>query len=203
MNRTQHPGTGRDRQSGARLQHEAEHTQPRKRFSVMAYLAILFGAAFLLLLMSYFMQQRQNAETTSDALKQSASAAETVRLMQEENQRLKEQVDQLESKAAALEEQLDELTGQSEALRAQNAELESARQAQSESLESLTRQADAMQWFWQIDDYYVRNYRSVARQLIQQFESLDLKDDLPAENTTPTSRFSPAARYQEIYDALY
>ncbi len=203
MNRTQPSKAGRDQQSGARLQHEAEHTRPRKRFSIMAYLAILFGVAFLLLLMSYFMQQRQNAEATSDALKQSASAAETVRLMQEENQRLKEQVEQLESQTAALEGQIDELVRQAEDLKAQNAELESAGLAQSESLESLTRQADAMQWFWQIDDYYARNYRSIARQLIQQFEDLGLKDALPTENTVPTNRFSPAARYQEIYDALY
>ena len=42
-------------QRGA-LQHEAEHASPGKRNSVLIYLVILFAAAFLLLLLSYFMQ---------------------------------------------------------------------------------------------------------------------------------------------------
>ena len=54
------------------LQHEAEHTPPpHKRGSVLLYLAILFGAAFLLLLMSYFMQQRANREAIDNYQKNS------------------------------------------------------------------------------------------------------------------------------------
>lgn len=180
---------------GGQLQHEAEHTRPRKRHTILSYLLILFAAAFLLLLMSYFMQRRQNAEAASDALKQSASAAETLKLMQEENTALKAQT-------TTLEEQVKALTLELEEQKSLNAQLDSASQAQSTDLKKLARQAEAMQWFWQIDDYYARNYRSVARQLIEKFEALGLKDSLPTENTTDTNRFSPAARYQEIYDDL-
>lgn len=184
------------RRNGGALQHEAEHTRPQKRSSAMAYLAILFGTAFLLLFMSYFMQQRQNAEATSDALKQSASAAETLRLMQEENVSLKAQ-------AAGLEEQVKSLERELEDLHSLNAELDSARRTQNLNIEAMQRQADAMQWFWQIDDYYTRGYRTIAKQLIKQFEELGLHESLPSENTTPTNRFSPARRYQELRDALF
>lgn len=182
--------------SGGSLQHEAEHTRPRKHFSAVAYLAILFGTAFLLLLMSYFMQLRQNEEAASDALKQSASAAETLRLIQEENTSLRARAEELEAQVGSLELELEDL-------KAQNTELDSARRAQDLNLEAMQRQADAMQWFWQIDDYYTRGYRTVARQLIKQFEELGLRESLPAENTTPTNRFSPARRYQELRDALF
>ena len=55
--------TGQEHNQLEDLQHEAEHTRPPKRGgAVMGYLVVLFGAAFLLLLMSYFMQQRTNRE---------------------------------------------------------------------------------------------------------------------------------------------
>ena len=111
-------------------QQEPETTQrqphPRRsrqsrRSPVMGYLAILFAVAFLLLLWAYFQQQRSNTEAT-DALKQSASAVQSIQnliddndALRQENETLKEQTAQLEkeladSKAAAAQAQgsLDE-----------------------------------------------------------------------------------------------
>ena len=163
------------------LQHQAEHTKPHRHMSVLGYLAILFAMAFLLLLVAYLQQQRANAEAT-DALKQSVSTVESIQNLMADNESLRQQAEDLE---------------------AENAELEAACRAQKEELERLTDQAEAMQWFWQIDDYYVRGSYRKARELIQEFEAQGLKDDLPTENTTGTDRFSPSDRYQEIYDALY
>ena len=57
----------RPRPSGE-LQHQAEHTQPARRgSSVLVYLMVMFVAAFLLLCLAYFQQQRSSAEATDDA----------------------------------------------------------------------------------------------------------------------------------------
>ena len=59
------------------LQHQAEHARSRRQSPIIGYLMILFAAAFLLLLLAYFQQQRANSEAT-DALKQSASAVQSI-----------------------------------------------------------------------------------------------------------------------------
>jgi len=59
-----------------------------------------------------------------------------------------------------------------------------------------------MDWFWQIDEAYVRGRTNLCRELIASFEAAGLVDTLPQENTTGTERFSPADRYQEIRDAV-
>ena len=64
----------------------------------------------------------------------------------------------------------------------------------------------AMDLFWQIDEAYVRGRYSLCRELIGRMEDLSagsaLKEYLPTESTTDNDRFSPADRYQEIYDAV-
>ena len=163
------------------LQHQAEHTSPGRRVNVISYLVILFLAAFLLLGFAYLQQQRINEETT-DALKQSNSAVESIQNLMDENEALRQQVEDLKDTVN---------------------ELDAVRREQNLNLERLNNEMTAMQWFWQIDDYYVRGAYRTARSLIQEFEATGLKEALPHENTTGTDRFSPAARYQEIYDALY
>lgn len=90
------------------LQHEAEHTRPPKRGgAVMGYLVVLFGAAFLLLLMSYFMQQRTNREALNDLRQTSNSAVESLDNLIAERNTLKEQVSALEEEIAGLESELE------------------------------------------------------------------------------------------------
>jgi uncharacterized protein HemX len=178
--------TPNQRQSGERqrtrnLQHQAEHTRTR-RTPVVTYLLVLFAVAFLLLLFAYFQQQRANNQATTDALQQSVSAVQSIQLLMEDNDELRQQVEDLENQVS---------------------QLESANQTQADTLSRLEKETQAMQWFWQIDDYYVHGSYRKARELIQSFEGLGLKDYLSAENTTGTERYSPAARYQEIYNALY
>lgn len=94
---------------------EAPQRRPRKssrsrRPSVLSYLIILFAVAFLLLMLAYFQQQRINSEATNDALKQSASAVQSLNILMEENQSLKEQLEQKEQELAAAEQKaLDNL----------------------------------------------------------------------------------------------
>ena len=152
------------------------------------YIAILFAAAFLLMLMTYLMDRRQNEEVVDSlnqsvsGLRESLSNMQSVQEIYEENQALLQKIDHLE-------DQLDTLERQGSA---QAAELEQAEQ---------TRQA--MDWFWQIDEAYVLGRFSLCRDLIQSLEDGGLVEYLPQDSITDNDRFSPALRYQEIREALY
>ena len=84
-----------------------------KRTSVYLYLLVLFGAAFLMLLLAYFVQQRNNASAL-DSLRSSSNAtreellAENQRLT-EENQKLTEENAALKSEKARISEELESL----------------------------------------------------------------------------------------------
>ena len=89
------------------LQRQADRTKPGSQRSVLVYLVILFAAAFVLLLLSYFMQQRSNEETI-DGLKQSVSAIQSAQDAFEENASLKEQLEELESQVQAQQNELSQ-----------------------------------------------------------------------------------------------
>lgn len=75
-------------------------TPANKRTSVYRYLLVLFGAAFVLLLLAYFIQQR-NSETTISGLRDSMNLSRA---------ELMEEIDGLKEEKAALEEQVAELS---------------------------------------------------------------------------------------------
>lgn len=165
------------------VQRKSSRASARRRPSVVSYLILLFTVALLLLLMAFFQQRRINSET-SDALKQSASAVQSIQNVMTDNEELKKQV-------SSLQEQVTQLQG----VQTQAEEL-------ADQLTSMGRRLDAMQYFWQIDDYYARGYLGKAKELISQFETLGLHEFLEQENTTGTDRFSPAQRYEEIKSGL-
>lgn len=189
----------RRQQDRASLQHQAEHTRPRRRSAALGgYLVVLFAAAFLLLLMAYFQQQRLNDQAASDALKQSASAVDSIQQLLDQNKTLNEENE-------VLKEQVDQLTDQLQEAQAQLDVLPDVISHQEYTLEQTKA---AMDWFWQIDEAYVRGRYTLCRELIKTMEDISngqtpLKDYLPTESATDNGRFSPAGRYQEIHDALY
>ena len=175
------------RREPADLQHQAEHTHASRKMSVFGYLAILFLVAFLLLLIAFFQQRRSNAET-QDALQQSQSTVQSIRQLLEETQTLREE---------------------NEALKEQVTQLDAARQQQNLTLEELLEQnrasedaLKAMDWFWQIDEAYVRGRIGLCKELIQALEDSGLASALPDWKAFENERFTPAARYREICDAI-
>lgn len=168
------------------LQRQADRAKPSNTRSVLIYLIILFVAAVILLLLAFFMQQRNN-EQAIDGLKESVSAVRSAQEIYEENAELKEQIDQLEEQIETQQSELDRLQLQGQSL-----------QQQADSLE---RTAQAMDWFWQINEAYVRGRYALARQLVEQMGT-ELPQYLPMESVTNNERFSPYDRYQEICDAL-
>ena len=131
--------------------------------------------------------QRENQENIDD-LRQSVSAVQTLQGMTEENKLLKEQNQELEARLQALEERLDTAEQDREALQTR--------------LQSAGLTVQAMDWFWQIDEAYVRGRYAQCRELIQDLEDAQLADWLPTESITDNGRFSPADRYLEIREKV-
>ena len=175
------------REEKQNLQRQADRAAPGSGRSVLTYLVILFAVAFVLLLLSYFMQQRNNQETV-DGLKESMSAMQSAQEAYEENISLKEQLAEQEEQLQALQ---NEIAG-----------LEQSNSLLQEEKDTLELASQALDWFWQINEAYVRGRYTLARQLIEQMGD-DLPKYLPTESITDNDRFSPYDRYQEIYDALY
>lgn len=175
--------------SDPRTQRQTQRVQRNKKGRVVTYLAILFAAAFLLLLMSYFMQQRANEQAIA-GLTDTLASVHSLQNLIEDNESLRQQAEEMENRLEALEEELEEYQAQAQALATQ--------------LEKTTK---ALDYFWQVDEAYVRGRYGLCRDLIQIMEDgssgAALKSYLPEQSATDTDRFSPAQRYQEIYDALY
>ncbi|MCI8537125.1 MAG: hypothetical protein HFF18_00455 [Oscillospiraceae bacterium] len=185
---------------------QTPRSAPRKRTHkrkapVFTYLIVLFLAAFLLLAMSYFMQQRklEGMDASLAGLKDSVSAMQTVEAMQEDNSKLRAQV-------AELEEQLKTMTTERNDLSSSLEEaFKEVNEAQNETI--------ALEWLLQIQAYYEQKYYRYARPLIQRFNAYGLQEYLPTIPAATESAMleahenitieSPADVYQRIVDALY
>ncbi len=153
------PQTQNAPQAGGPPKEERPGQQWRRRQSVVLYITILFAAAFALLLMTYAMDQRRSNETLGDLtssvsdLKDSLSGMQTAQSALEENGALKNEIQDLQ-------EQIDTLLGTIDSLTA-------AGEQQGQVLE---RTKEAMDYFWQIDEAYVRGRYSLCRDLIAVLE---------------------------------
>lgn len=144
--------------------------------NIISYMVILFLTAFLLLIVSYFMKQRQSDRELISGLQNSGtSASQTIHNILERNQQL---LDDNED----LREQL---------------ETEQERGAVQE------RQLLAMDWLWRIQREYYRGHYSSARNLIRAFEATDLVDALADEPLVDEEYRTPKEQYQSICDALF
>ncbi len=101
--------------------------KPKKSTPVFVYLLVLFAAAFLMLLLAYFIQER-NAEAQIGDLRDSLEAFQSISTLTAENQELRERLDELAEDYQAL----------SDALEQTGAELNAARTERSEADERLS-----------------------------------------------------------------
>lgn len=178
------------------LQHEAEHAKPHKKVSVMGYLTILFAAAFLLLLLSYFMQQRANEQAISGLKATSSNAIDSINNLIEEKDELSQQVEDLKGQVENLQEELEDTQDQ---LTNAQSSADMAQTAQADAQKAL----EAMDWFWRIQRQFSRGYYTDAANMAEEFEAAGLPQYLPQEALTGREGDpSPAQQYQEIKDAL-
>ena len=177
-----------------------EHSHKHRQKSVFQYITILFAAAFVLLLYTFMMERRQNdilQQQSNDKLnqlqQQSVSAVQSLDNLYQENEYLKQSMDHLETQISNLEQEKQQL--------------EQDLAASQDTVEWQQRSAEAMDWFWQVDEAYVRGKYSLCRTLMRHLEDTGdgdpLKNYLPQESATKNGRFSPYHRYAEIYNALH
>ena len=176
---SQQPAEGR-RSSPGQLKRQQRHS----RRSVFQYLAILFAAAFLLLLLTYVMQQRV--------------------------ERAQDQIDDLQESSNSALQTLENIIAERDQLRQENEELsdelEDALQAAANSsatIKSQERSLQAMDWFWRIQRQFSRGYTRAARELAEQFEASGLVDALPEVSYAEPDGPSPKQQYAELYDLLF
>lgn len=75
----------------------------KKKNALVRYMAILFGVAFLLVLLSFLIQMRDSRETISDLSQANSSALQNAGRLQEDNQKLVQDKEALLQQIAAME----------------------------------------------------------------------------------------------------
>ena len=165
-----------------------EHSHKHRQKSVFQYITILFAAAFVLLLYTFMMERRQNdilQQQSNDKLnqlqQQSVSAVQSLDNLYQENEYLKQSMDHLETQISNLEQEKQQL--------------EQDLAASQDTVEWQQRSAQALDWFWQVDEAYVRGKYTLCRTLMRHLEDTGdgdpLKNYLPHESATKNGRFSP------------
>ena len=158
--------------------------------SVMRYLTIMFAAAFVLLFITFAMERRQyealqaQSQEQIDHLQQSITATQSLNDLYEENSQLKDQLNDLTNRLEDAEEALANVQHSYELLQIEVQMQESS--------------VVAMDWFWQINEAYVRNRTDLCIELIHSMEQVGFTRYLPRESATGTDRFSPYDRFVEI-----
>ncbi len=144
--------------------------------SVTFYLLILFLAALFMLVLAFFMQQRQAFQDLNQTMAKSQNITE----LQLANQRLTFQLEEATRQADKDEAQLKEA------------------QAQADHAQ---KQADALEWLRQIETATRSSYPK-SKELIEEFEATGLKKYLPEESVVEGGT-SPAETYQNLYAMLF
>lgn len=155
-----------------------EDAAPKGKKPVVVYIMILFIAAFLLMAWSFASHQRSNTEVLG-RLQSSVSAIQEV-------QELQDQVIALQKELAEAKETADIFQEANETSRNQASNME----------EILRRTREAMEWFWQLDEAYLKDNAEICRTILTEMEKnkeAPMKDYL-----TELS----AERYEEIKAAM-
>lgn len=157
-----------------------------RRSAVYLYLLILFGAAFLMLLLAYFVQQRSNETTISDLRESMTLSREEllaeIKELKEQNDALNEDLDRLNNELDQWQERYEKKDGDAAYFfdEAYDAHIELA----------------AWRNFGVLEEFYLAgDYESCAAVLILQEQSSEIVDRTPG-------RVWAYERYEEIVQAV-
>ncbi len=103
---------------------DREPISDEKRTALLRYMAILFGVAFLLVLLTFMIQLRDSKQTISELNKSNASALQNAGKLQDENQALSAANATLEVQVEDLEAQVEDLEESKERLEKTQSQLE-------------------------------------------------------------------------------
>lgn len=152
--------------------------EKKDRPHLLSYLVILFSAAFLLLLLSYFMQQRHSDQQVIDGLQQNMSAMQTTQNVIERNKELMEENQALREENNLLSEQAEELAAKDNTIL-------------------------ALDWLWRIEREFFQGRYTSARAMIRAFEQTGLEDCLPDQPLVDAEYRTPREQYKSICNALF
>ena len=144
-----------------------------KQKPVYMYIAILFVAAAMLIVISLLMQRSSNQEVIGQ-LQSSVNAIEALQESQVQNMELLGQVNELE-------DQLSTLTTESE----ENA-----------------KTIEALQWLSIIEQLYSEEEYATCFETMEKFQLSGTAEYLPQENTLTETALSPAERYAILEKAI-
>ena len=161
---------------------EKPATERERQKRVYTYIAVLFTAAFLLILWSFLANHRSNQQVIDE---------------------LRGSTDMMQSTLTRNAELEDEV----KALEAQVKELEDAAAASKEAAEKSAAALCAMDWLAEIEQAYSAGDYERARESVRAFEGNDLAQELPETalhtGTSGDDAPSPAERYEEIVNELF
>ena len=175
-----------------------------KGSSFFIYLAVLFGAAFLMLLLAYFVQRR-NSDAALDNLRMTSNASKEELL--EELQALEAEREELEAQIRELELDLKQEQSLSQDFQAL---YDGARTSAAHLEYTLLQRTQAMELLWQLERAYAqRDYDAcqAVSHWLEMPEANPRKDFLPTEEDREQYDYgldgsTPAERYQEIVEKL-
>lgn len=150
---------------------------------VVNYIALLFIAAFLLLLMTYLMEQRQTAQVL-DGLRTSVSAMQSVEEVYSQNQDLLEE-------NQALQDQEEALIQENQSLQQRLALAETTLLDQETSYQALTL-------LWQLELAVSQGNQQEAKDLVEAITGAGLAVYLPQGS----GEQSPAQRFLHLAESL-
>lgn len=154
-----------------------------RRSAVYLYLLILFGAAFLMLLLAYFVQQRSNENTISDL-------RESMNISREE---LLDEIVALEKEKGALFEEIDRLNSDLIQWQKRYEEKDGELTFAWISYDDVREELASWYSFWELERYYqAGDYESCAAVLILQGQS----------QFTYSTPDAAQERYEEILQAV-
>ena len=169
----------------------SEAPKNKKGAPVFTYLAIMFAAAFLMLLLAYFIQQRNN-EVAMSGLKDSLTSFESLDEVLEDNRELREEIDTLEQKLEALEQEKEVLAESLDELQAERDQFEDLfvdeQFSHMETSDELARWRD----FWDIEALFQA----------EEYEECAARIKTLAHSTYYGTPDTAQARANEIWDTL-
>lgn len=151
-----------------------------KQKPVYVYIAILFVAAAMLIVISLLMHRHSNEEVIGE-LQSSVNALEALQESQLQNMELQNQLEEKDDLIAQLEAQLSELEAS----------------AKTEA-EAAAATAEALQWLAIIEQQYGMEEYDTCLESIEKFKLSGTVEYLPADNTLTETAVSPAERFADL-----
>ena len=161
---------------------EAPKSQRKSEQSVIVYVTILFTVAFLLVLLSYFIQQRRNANTIDSINEEHSQATMQAQInidkLQNYSLKLETEIDELEDDKKELEERIDTMSEVLDEIRVGLLE-------KNQEIAELTEQISAIDTYMKFREAYLTDDREELERLKESVEAIaeKLPDEYKEEAT--------------------